>query len=142
MDPQQGALADPATLLNNGTWVLMHKFDNRNDANRWAAEFTVDLCPSGAFVDMSNYRFTYDLYLKTTAGNPFSPEDAVADTFLVSGTTVALSCQPFLVPGSDEWKPGTCEFLPASMKSIGIVVRFNRAWAGDIYIKTPGSRSE
>ena len=134
---EQGTTGDPGTLLNNGTWVLVHKFDNRNDLDRHAAEFTVDLCPGAALVDMSNYKFSYDLYLKTTTSNPFTAADGVADTFLVSGSTVALSCQPFLVPGSDKWEPGVCGLLPASMKSIGIVVRFTEAWAGDIYIRNP-----
>jgi hypothetical protein len=120
-----------STVISNGSPVLTAKFDG---AKGLVAEFSVDVCPNGATVDMSKYYFKYDLFLKTTRGSSFKREEKVADAYLANNFAAVFGCQPFLTPSSDTWEEGSCGGLSASSKSMTIVVRLPQTWAGDIYI--------
>jgi hypothetical protein len=133
-----GLITGLSTMLNNGSQVLTAKFDNRSGAGR-AAQFSVDLCPGAAIVNLSNYVFKYDLFLRTTGGSKFMGFDSNGgvgpDTFLANGGSVLTACQPFLYPASDTWEEEECGSLPATATNMTIIIRFsNVAWAGDIYI--------
>jgi hypothetical protein len=117
-------------VVRNGSPVLTAKYDH---AKGRAAEFSVDLCPN-AILNLSNYVFKYDLYLRTTAGSRFSRDEIAADTFLADKGTVLTACQPFLVPASDTWEAASCGSLPTPITNLTIIVRLSQAWAGDIYI--------
>jgi hypothetical protein len=97
-----------------------------------SAEFSVDLCPNAAILNLTNYTISYDIYFQTTNGSKFSSGGNV-DVFLADGSTVLLSCQPFLSPASDQWITGTCTNLPSAMKNLTIVAR-PASWTGDIYV--------
>jgi hypothetical protein len=132
----QGMTTDLSTVVNNGSRVLMVKFNNPADSGKWAAEFSVNLCPDAGMIDMSNYVFKYELYLRTTSGHGFAAGEG-ADTFLASSNAVILACQgSFLQPASDKWEPGSCANLPASMKDITLIVRLP-TWTGDVYLENP-----
>lgn len=131
---QHGMITGLSTVVSNGSPVLTAKYDH---AKGRAAEFSVDLCPNAGLLDLSNYVFRYDLYLRTTAGSRFSRDEMAADTFLANKGTVLTACQPFLVPASDTWEAASRGSLPTSITNMTIIVRFSQAWAGDIYIDNP-----
>jgi hypothetical protein len=131
---QHGMTTGVSTVVSNGSPVLTAKYDH---AKGRAAEFSVDLCPDAGILDLSNYVFKYDLYLRTTAGSRFSRDEMVADTFLANGGKVLTACQPFLAPASDTWEAASCGSLPSLITNMTIIVRFSQAWAGDIYIDNP-----
>jgi hypothetical protein len=131
---QHGMTTGLSTVVSNGSPVLTAKYDH---AKGRAAEFSVDLCPNPETLDLSNYVFKYDLYLRTTAGSRFSRDEMVADTFLANGGKVLTACQPFLAPASDTWEAASCGSLPSLITNMTIIVRLSQAWAGDIYIDNP-----
>jgi hypothetical protein len=131
----QGMTTNLSTVVNNGSPVLMVKFNNPTGSGKWAAEFSVDLCPDSGMIEMSSYEFKYSLYLRTTGGHPFAAGEG-ADVFLASSNSVLLQCQSsFILPASDTWADGGCATLPASMKDITVIVRLPEGWAGDIYLE-------
>jgi hypothetical protein len=132
---QHGMTTGLSTVASNGSPVLTAKFDGTKGR---IAEFSVDLCPGGASLDMSKYVFKYDLFLRTTTGSRFSRfderGDPVASTYLATDFAALLACQPFLNPASDTWETDSCDSLSTSATSITIVLQLPPTWAGDIYI--------
>ncbi|HEY8944608.1 MAG TPA: hypothetical protein VIM73_10120 [Polyangiaceae bacterium] len=133
--PTQNRLTTPfSTVINNGSPALTAHFEYDGMATRGVAEFSVDLCPNGSSTDLSGFDFSYKVYFRTTTSLRFAASEYVVDTFLADGGTVITACQPFLYPSSDTWETGSCPSMPANTRNLTIVVRFNRAWTGDIYL--------
>jgi hypothetical protein len=131
-DPsQQAAVGALHTATINGSAALTTSYKNTT-GNLMSAEFSVDLCPNTAILNLSNYTLSYDMYFLTTSGLKFGFENGV-DTFLADGSGVLLSCQPFLSPASEQWLTGTCSNLPSAMKNLTIIARAGN-WTGDIYL--------
>jgi len=128
---QQGMVGPLHTATTNGTPALATSYKNTT-GNLESAEFSVDLCPNTALLNLANYKLSYDVYFLTTSGSKFATNNGV-DTLLADGSGVILSCQPFLSPASDQWNTGTCTNLPSAMKNLTIVLRPG-IWTGDIYI--------
>jgi hypothetical protein len=129
---EHGMTTGLSTVVTNGSPALTAKYDNRSGGG-WAAEFSVDLCPNVANLNLSNYNFKFDVYLKTNAGSRFSAGTGAADTFVADGRSVILSCMP-LNPASDVWLAASCASLPTSVTNMTVIFRFFQDWAGDIYV--------
>jgi hypothetical protein len=99
------------------------------------AEFETDLCPNAAILNLTNYMVSFDYYLLTTSGTPFSVADGDNnDMFMASDKAVLLSCQPFPDIGSDHWYHATCPLLPDTVTNLTLIFRIGPGWGGKVFI--------
>jgi hypothetical protein len=121
------------TTQINGSRALSGEYEGSSEGG--SLELEVDLCPSTAILNLSNYKLSYDYYFLTTGGTPFSQvEQDGNDSFMTSGGKVILGCQPFSEPGSDTWITGECSNLPNSLTTLNLIFRIGAGWSGKIFI--------
>ena len=95
----------------------------------YSAEFSIELCPNGAVIDLSSVKLSLDIYLMTTQGSSAVSTDA----FLLGNSNVILACTP-LSPVINGWARLTCASLPSAITSLNLVVRVTDPWTGTIFV--------
>jgi len=129
---EHGTTGSLTTTMINGSPALSTHFDN--STGKYVAEFGINLCPNASIINASTYTFSYDAYFQTTSGNRFTDSNTDNQTFFSNGSSVILSCQPYLVPTSDQWNHGECSAMPSAETNITIIFVINTPWAGNIFV--------